>query len=55
MTLPERLFWVGCGMAAVLTASCLLLPWVVLGELQRQADAREPADNVVRLPSGRRG
>ena len=21
MTLPERLFWVGCGMAAVLTAS----------------------------------
>lgn len=50
MTLPERLFWVGCGMSLVLTASCLLLPWVVLGEMQRRAEvAPERASNVVRF------
>lgn len=52
MTLPERLLWVGCGMGIVLTASCLLLPWVVLGELRRQQE-RPSGENVVRL--GRRG
>lgn len=45
MTLPERLFWVSCGMTAVLTASCLLLPWVVLGEMRRQ----ERPSNVVQF------
>ena len=53
MTLPERLFWVSCGMATVVTASCLLLPWVVLGELRRQQERPERVSNVV--PIRRRG
>ncbi len=46
MTPYERLFWVGCGMGMVLTASCLLLPWVVLSEMQRR---QERPSNVVRF------
>lgn len=49
MTLPERLFWLGCGMTAVLTASCLLMPWVVLGELRRQQERPERVSNVVQF------
>lgn len=49
MTLPERLFWVGCGMAAVLGASCMLLPWVVLGEMQRRAESAPERGNVVQF------
>lgn len=49
MTLPERLFWVGMGMGMVIAASCMLAPWIAIGEMQRQREVERQPSNVVRF------
>lgn len=46
---PFDFWWVMAGLGVDIALSCAVMPWVVLGEMQRQREAEQMPGNVVQF------